>query len=323
MPLPRKQQICLEDTPYYHCVSRCVRRAYLCGEDPLTGVSYEHRREWVEKRLLYLSSVFAIDICAYAVMSNHIHVVVKVDSEKANAWSTIEVFNRWHKLHKANNIAQAFLSGQDISQDVADLAEEYSNLYRSRLTDISWFMRELNEPIARLANKEDDCTGHFWEGRFKSQALLDEAALIACMAYVDLNPVRSKLCSSPENSEFTSVKRRIDALKLNVQPKLLYPFVGNSRESMPNGIEFELKAYLELLDLTGRLLRDGKKGVVDASLQPILQRLHITFESWQQITAEFETKTGRLVGHAATIGSYCEKHHWHRKPNKDKLKALA
>ncbi len=73
MPKPRKVQVSLETTPYYHCVSRCVRRAFLCGVDDLSGKSYEHRREWIVDRIKELVEIFAIDTCAYSVMSNHYH----------------------------------------------------------------------------------------------------------------------------------------------------------------------------------------------------------------------------------------------------------
>ena len=96
MTTARKQLISLIDTPYYHCISRCVRRAFLCGEDKYTGQSFEHRRGWVEDKLLKLGEVFAIDICAYAVMSNHTHMVLHVDVEQANLWTMDEVITRWH-----------------------------------------------------------------------------------------------------------------------------------------------------------------------------------------------------------------------------------
>jgi REP element-mobilizing transposase RayT len=83
MTLPRKQLVSLDSTPYYHCVSRCVRRAFLCGKDPVSGKNYEHRREWLEKRIIYLAQYFCVQVAAYAVMSNHYHIVLRVDKETA------------------------------------------------------------------------------------------------------------------------------------------------------------------------------------------------------------------------------------------------
>ena len=102
MPRPRKQQISLEATPYYHCTSRCVRRAFLCGLDALTGKDYEYRRQWVEDRILFLGEVFCIDVCAYAVMSNHHHVVLHINMAEAQSLTDLEVCERWHKLYKQN-----------------------------------------------------------------------------------------------------------------------------------------------------------------------------------------------------------------------------
>ncbi|WP_460751549.1 transposase, partial [Marinomonas epiphytica] len=205
--------------------------------------------------------------------------------------------------------------GEPLSNSVMAFVEASANTYRARLADMSWFMRELNEPIARRANLEDECTGRFWEGRFKSQALLDEAALIACMAYVDLNPLRSSISETPESSDYTSIKRRIDAAKRKEQPKPLFPFVGNPRENMPEGLPFKFTDYLELVDITGRIIREGKKGFIDTSLMPILQRLNIASENWLCIATQFEIKTGRIVGHEYAIDYYCQQHHRRRKPN--------
>lgn len=313
MPISRRQQVCLDDTRYYHCVSRCVRRAYLCGEDPVTGTSYEHRRAWVEKRLLFLASIFAIDICAYAIMSNHLHIVLHVDEESAKNWSTMEVLKRWHRVHKGTLFTQQYMKGEVLPEYTLKLVETLADTYRHRLMDLSWFMKELNEPVARQANREDNCTGHFWEGRFKSQALLDEAALIACMAYVDLNPVRAKIAQAPETSDFTSVKARAESVKKRRQPKTLYPFAGNPKQSIGKGLPFRLQDYLELLDLTGRMLSAGKNGVIDASFLPILQRLDIPSENWLCIATEFEDRTANIVGREQSVNHYCQCHHKRRK----------
>ncbi len=171
MPQSRKTQVSLIDTPYYHCVSRCVRRSFLCGEDKFTGQSYEHRRSWVEERLLFLSSVFSISICAYAVMSNHTHVVVCVDKDTADGWSTEEVVKRWHQMYQGTLLSQRYQRGDKLSKGECISLDETVTIYRQRLYDISWLMRNLNEYIAREANKEEGCTGRSYSLPFMALTL--------------------------------------------------------------------------------------------------------------------------------------------------------
>ena len=215
MTRARAQQICCQDTPYYHCISRVVRKAFLCGFDRSTQQDYEHRRQWVLDRLAELDDVFCIDICAYAIMSNHYHLVLYINKPEVDALTDLEVIERWRKIYSGSDIIQRFLDGETLTREHHVLIAETVEKWRNRLEDISWFMRCLNEYIARKANFEDNCTGHFWEGRFKSQALLDEQALLTCMTYVELNSIRANMATSPESSEFTSIKKRIDNHKLS------------------------------------------------------------------------------------------------------------
>ncbi|WMO15927.1 transposase [Pseudoalteromonas piscicida] len=305
MATARKKQISLTDTKYYHCISRCVRRAFLCGEDKFTGKSYEHRRDWVEEKLLMLGSVFCIDVCAYAVMSNHTHIVLYVDDKKARRLSDEAIVIRWHKLFKGNWVSQKFIEDEPLNESEQLMLDELVDKYRGRLADISWFMRILNEDIARRANKEDNCTGRFWEGRFKSQALLDEAALTACLAYVDLNPIRANIAATPETSDYTSIKKRIDHAKQSKQPKSLLRFAGSPRKHMPKGLPFELKSYIELVELTGQCIRADKRGYIFES-QPILTRLNIEPENWIKLTTQFSRIFHGTVGRERRVTAYCE-----------------
>jgi hypothetical protein len=178
---------------------------------------------------------------------------------------------------------------------------------------ISWFMRCSNEPIARQANHEDAVTGRFWEGRFKSQALLDEKALAAGMVYVELNPIRAKMAETPEQSDYTSIKRRIrQALKvqhpdqLEQQPDRLYPFVGYPREPMPDGLPFRLSDYIELVDWSGRILREDKRGAIASYIPPILQRMDLDTSHWLYLTKNFESPFKNLVGAACHVRRACD-----------------
>ena len=306
MPRPRRTQISLEDTPYYHCCSRVVRRAFLCGDDAYSGKNYDHRRAWVESLLFELEAVFAIDVAAFAVMSNHLHVVLRVDIDCTNRWTDREVLEQWHKLFKGDELTQKFAKGELVEAHEVHRLKHSIAIYRSRLCDISWFMRCLNEPIARQANQEDNCTGRFWEGRFKSQALLDEAAVLACMAYVDLNPIRAQLVDTPEQSDHTSIQLRIRAALKGEQPKNLLPFTGNEHENQPNGIAFSLTDYLELVDNTGRIIRNDKRGAISENSAKLLIRLNIHYDNWLKLTTEFGKLFHGPVGTLQELTDYCE-----------------
>lgn len=269
MPQPRKRLVSLDDTPYYHCISRCVRRAFLCGKDPLTGFNFEHRRQWIVDRIKLLSSVFAIELCAYAILHNHYHIVIRVNSDQARHWTDQEVAQRWIQLFSGPTVIRRYLAGINLGVTEQQCADRLILTWRQRLTDLSWYMRCLNEPIARMANNEDRCTGRFWEGRFKSQALLDERAVLACMAYVDLNPIRATIAKTPEKSDFTSIQERI----LHPESSSLRPFAEQANDDV--GLPFSLKDYLELVDWAGREMKHHKKGYIPANTPPLLTRLHM------------------------------------------------
>ncbi|KEQ16150.1 transposase [Endozoicomonas numazuensis] len=292
-------------TPYYHCMARCVRRAYLCGEDHLTGKSFEHRRQWVVDRLQALVSIFAIEVCAYAVMSNHYHVVLHINSRDVESWSRDEVLQRWTTLFTGPMLVQRYMSRASLSSSELSRVDEYVDEYRLRLKSVSWFMRCLNEYLAREANKEDGCKGRFWEGRFKSQALLDEAALLTCMAYVDLNPIRAKLAPTPEQSDYTSIQKRIGktagAADIK-QPSMLKAFQcqgQNPDEALP----YILHDYLELVDWSGRVVRADKKGSIPEGAPPILTRLEIDPDEWLK-TMSWNNRFYRAAGRLKAMKAY-------------------
>ena len=165
MPKARAELVSVSDTPFYHVISRCVRRTFLCGKDRATGRCYEHRRGWIEERIRLLASVFAVDVAAYAVMSNHYHLVVKLSPDDIEPWSMDEVLARWCSLYKGPPLVQRYHRGDELCAAELRRVEAYAETFRQRLADLSWFMKCLNEPIARQANREDECTGHFYDGR--------------------------------------------------------------------------------------------------------------------------------------------------------------
>jgi REP element-mobilizing transposase RayT len=318
MTQARSTLVSASDTPYYHCISRCVRRAFLCGYDSHSHTDYEHRRQWLEDKLNKTANVFAVNLCAYAVMSNHYHVVVHIHTDIATTWSKREVVRRWHSLFNGTYLSQRFDAREPLLPTQLEVLDHDIEIWRERLCSLSWFMKVVNESIARRANLEDQCTGHFWESRFKSQALLDERALLSCMAYVDLNPIRAKMANSPKTSDHTCIKSRIETLNGHRKPTLsIENFVGSKPDK--TGLPFVLRDYLELVDWTGRIVREDKRGKINSSLPPILERLSLDRNSWLILTTQFERQFGQWVGSEHIVRQVYSDRHYQRIPSTNNL----
>src|SRR5690606_3555719 len=177
MPRPRYSQVSVDTTPYYHIICRCVRRGYLCGYDSVTEQDYSHRQSWLEERIRLIASLFAIDIAGYAIMSNHYHLVIRLAPQQAEHWDDHDVANRWTQIYKGTELLRRWLNNQPMSAAEEQSVQETIEEYRRRLQDLGWFMKTINEPLARQANREDECRGHFFEARYTSQALVSEQAL--------------------------------------------------------------------------------------------------------------------------------------------------
>ena len=296
MTTARSAQIDYATTPYYHLMNRCVRRSYLCGIDQETGKDYSHRKQWLVDKMKQLANIFSVHICAYAVMSNHYHLVLYVNTEMAAKWSQEEILERWTSLFGVS-------TAKHIATLIPELAQKKLEELRNRLSSLSWYMRCLNEPIARRSNLEDEVDGRFWQGRFKSQALLDEGAVLSAMAYVDLNPIRAKIADTPENSEFTSIYERIQSAKTELddveqvkQPENLMPFTTKELSHPLPSLNITFKDYLELVDSTGRILREDKPGRILDHHEPILTRLNLTPSGWLNIVQNLETHFYYVLG---------------------------
>ncbi len=293
MTVARKLLVSLVETPYYHVVSRCVRRSFLCGFDRFSGRSYEHRRGWIVERVKFLAGVFAVDVCAYAVMSNHYHLVLKVGN--TSEWSVKRVLHHWGSLCALPLLCQRFVDGDALSAFERDAVSSMAEVYRVRLMDLSWFMKLLNQDIALRANAEDNVKGHFWESRFKSQALLDERALLTCMAYADLNPIRAGMARTPEHSDYTSIQERIKSMNTD-----LLAF-GHAENTLP----YALSDYLDLVDLTGRAILENKRGFIPNELPPILEKLGLSADTWLKELNQFKTAGYTAVGTVSQIKNFC------------------
>jgi REP element-mobilizing transposase RayT len=300
-------------TRWYHCITRCVRRALLLGEGP------DDRKLWIENRLQELAEIFGVAVGGFAVLDNHLHLLVRLDPDVVQGWSDEDVVRRWGRLFPPRDKARQPLPASDEWVQGHLLNAAWVARARQRLQSLSWFMKCLKEPLSRLANRQDQTRGAFFEGRFRSIAILDEQALLATCVYIDLNPVAAGIANVPEASAHTSIKARVDHVKEQGRTEDLKAAVGGSvagsaasagleqehwlcpiedrrrldavREGMVEG--FSLGNYLLLLDYTARLYREGK-AKLSQEVTAILDRLGSSGDQWD---ARLKTLSqGHLVG---------------------------
>lgn len=295
MATPRRQLVAPDRPMFYHLVSRCVRRAWLCGVDPRTKKDYTHRKQWLLSRLEHLGSAFAVEICAYAIMSNHFHLVVYYDPTASESWTDFEVASRWlavcpPKL-RDGTIDEGMLEFK--RESLLENAEQLKKI-RAALSSLSVFMKLLKQPIARKANQEDECSGHFFEQRFYSAALLTEEAVVAAMAYVDLNPIRAKIAHSLEESEHTSIKTRLeDSGHAENLEEYLAPLIsGIDRTST---LKMSLKTYISRL----------KTLILPSTDQPTQEKL----QRWRDQVSALK-RPQRAFGSAESLETWIEGRGW-------------
>jgi hypothetical protein len=298
---------------WYHCITRCVRRAFLLGEGPCD------RKVWIESRLRELAEIFAISVGGFAVLDNHLHVLVRLDPDIVGNWSDEDVVRRWGRLFPPRDKARQPLPVSDEWVQGHLLNAAWLTRARQRLQSLSWFMKCLKEPLARLANHQDQTRGAFFEGRFKSVAVLDEAALLAVCTYIDLNPVAAGIAEVPEVSAHTSIKARVDHVQEQSRTEdlkaardgsvagsaaaagleerhWLCPIedrrrLDSKREGMIEG--FSLGNYVLLVDYTARLFREGK-ATLSRAVAEILDRLGSSADQWHARLATLSK--GSLLG---------------------------
>lgn len=286
MPTPRSVVVDDSRPGVYHCISRCVRRAFLCGD------GYNHRRDWIQKRLDELVSLMAIDIYAWEILDNHLHILLAIRPDNVSAWSDHEVADRylqicpckWRRRLRGTPV-DAPPSDQEIA--ISLINPDRVKVLRARLSSVSWFMAKLKEPIAKRANREDECTGHFWEGRFRCFAVLDEAAIVATATYVDLNAIRAGIVERPEDTQHGSIAQRATLISGG------RPRTSISLQPIPG---FSDKDYLKHIDRWARAMVPGKR-FMPRSVPPILERLGFTARSWvKALRSTWDSLAGTAIG---------------------------
>jgi hypothetical protein len=321
--IARSEVFDADEVAIMHVIQRCVRRCYLMGHDPVSGRNYDYRKQWLEERLQHFAACFGIDLVCFCILSNHFHLILRSRPDVVATWDDTEVARRWLRIcpvrkgprNQPPEPTESELNR--IRNDANRLAE-----IRRRLSDISWWMRLLSQPLAAMANKEEDQLGRFWQGRYRAVRLCDEAAILACAAYVDLNLIRATLAETIEQSDFTSIQRRIESLACaggldsslpsdrflcpieidersdTVGP---VPSVTLYRASDKGVLPMTTQEYIQLLDWTARQVVKTKRGATPADLPQILERLRLSRQEWSGLVRDFGRMFALVAGLPATL----------------------
>ena len=324
-----------------HVLNRTVRRCFLMGNDPVSGKNFDHRKAWMETELQALAKSMGIDLLCHAILSNHFHLVLRSRPDVVALWEDSQVAHRWLMLCPKRKDANQQpeepneFELNSIRNDPARLKE-----IRTRLSDVSWWMRLLSQKIAQRANLDDKEVGKFWQARYRAVRLLDETAILACAAYVDLNPIRAAMAETFETSDYTSAQQRALELRDSLQneangnntvapsprveeltskpiAKSLCPLTidelrdeigacchtAGDRASDKGFLPMSVADYLELLDWTARQIRADKRGATPVTANRIFERLGIDAEVWCELTRDFGRLFGTVAGKPKVIES--------------------
>ena len=308
-----------------HVHNRTVRRCFLMGDDTVSGKNFDHRKVWIEDILQHFAAQFGIDLLNFSILSNHFHLILRTRPDVVANWDDQEVARRWLMIcpPKRNQDGSPQRPTAKEIRSISGCPLRLAQI-RLRLSDIAWWMRLLCQRVATRSNKEDGETGRFFQDRYRATLLVDEASILACALYVDLNPIRAAIAQTIETSDHTSAQRRIEAVVTDGQDQqpavqrlsvadFLSPLpideqndpVG-PRESQSSArcsdkgyLAMSLSSYLELLDWAARQPVDGKTGWTPPSVPPVLRRLGLDGATFLELSRDF----GKLF---CSVAGSCE-----------------
>ncbi len=341
----RVEAFAADEIATIHVMNRVVRRCFLMGTDEFTGKNYDHRKTWVENELKRLAAGFGIDLLTFSILSNHFHLMLRSRPDVVATWDDSEVARRWLLLCPVRKSAdgRAAEPNEPELNSIRCDADKVKTI-RSRLSDISWWMRLLCQRIAQKANAEEEMSGKFWQSRYRAVRLIDEESILACSAYVDLNPIRAALAQTIEDSNFTSAQLRLKVIlsaaegagdSLDAEPSVptstpastevkaavdsyLSPIeidelndplgprasLDNDRCSDKGFLAMPTAAYLELLDWTARQIVSGKRSATPEDMSPLLERLKIKPAVWFELVTQFGKLFSLVAGQPHRVDDF-------------------